>query len=371
MNRKQELIEKLVKNEITNQELVELLPLIDRTDFRTIVKRIFDINESEDINNSGADKGILGFLNRIGRNKKNRKFKRQLRKPGFREGKKVIVAEGDSWFEYPVFIKDIIDWIIDKTNYPVYSLAYGGDWIANILYEEQYINELSLYQPEVFLISGGGNDIVGGSRLAKLVDKRSMVNTTLTPTDQQLIADLQNKSGYTAIQAKRIAIGYKFLNKDFYALLNLFRILYSLLFRNIELSGKFSDMKIITQGYDFGIPSNNKNIFKNPLRLLFGNGKWMYEPLVMKGIVESEDQRSVVAAIIFEFNEMLIQIGRLFQNVYHIDSRGLLQDHEWADELHAFSRAYERIADKYIACINSQAGGTKALFVNTTVSAFK
>ncbi len=366
---KQTLIDKLVRNQITEAELDELIPLIDRSDFRIIIKRIFDLNENEAINESSADAGLLGWLNRIGRRKKNRKFKKQLRKPDFRTGKKVIVAEGDSWFEYPLFITDIIDWIIKKTNYPVYSLAYGGDWIANILYEEQYIDELTLYQPEVFLISGGGNDLVGGSRLAKMVDKRSVVDTTFTPADHQLLADLQSRSGYTEVQARRIVVGFKFLNKDFHALINLFRILYSLLFRNIELSGKFNDMIIITQGYDFPIPSNNKSFFK-PLRWAFGNGRWLHDPLIMKGISDREEQRSVVAAMIFEFNEMLIATGRKFQRVYHIDSRGLLADTDWADELHARSRAFERIADKYIACIQN-AQGQKAQFVNAQIKSFR
>lgn len=367
--RKQALIEKLVRNQITPAELEELIPLIDRTDFRIIIKRIFDLNENEDINESGADEGLLGWLNKVGRRKKNRKFKKQLRKPDFRVNKKVIVAEGDSWFEYPLFIKDILDWIIKKTNYPVYSLAYGGDWIANILYEAQYIEELTLYQPEVFLISGGGNDLVGGGRLAKMVNKRSLVDVTLTPTDQQLLGELQNRCGYTEVQARRIVVGFKFLNKDFHALINLFRILYSLLFRNIELSGKFNDMMIVTQGYDFPIPSNNKSIGK-PLRWAFGNGRWLYHPLIMKGITDGEEQRSVVAAMIFEFNEMLIATGRKFQRVYHIDSRGLLKDEEWADELHARSRAFERIADRYIACIQGMPP-QKAQFVNEQIKSFQ
>lgn len=359
---KEELIDKLCHGEISGDELDSLMELIDKHDFRNIIKRIFDINESDIINHSSADRGITGFLNRSGKRLKNRRFNRMKKKRSFRVGKKIILAEGDSWFEYPWFIRDVIDWLLKLAKYPVYSLAFGGDWIANILYEGEYIDELSLYQPEIFLISGGGNDIVGGQRLAKLVHKRSQVDTSLSPENQSVIESLQ-KDGYTGIQAKRIVVGNKFMNKDFVALINLFRIMYSLVFQRIELSGKFSDIRIITQGYDFAIPSRNRNPFVFPLRLLMGNGKWLYYPLLLKGITDPEEQRCVVAALIFEFNEMLIAVGKRRKQVYHIDSRGALEDHEWADELHPNGEAFRRISRTFLKCIESTDPGKKVFRV--------
>ncbi len=355
---KEDLINRLCRGEISADELDSLMELIDKHDFRRIIKRIFDINEGDVINHSSADRGMAGFLNRSGKRLKNRKFNRMKRKKSFRKGGKIILAEGDSWFEYPWFIRDLVDWLLKLTPYPVYSLAFGGDWVANILYEGEYIDELSLYQPEVFLISGGGNDIVGEQRLAKLVHKRSQVDPSLLPEDETLIGELVEE-GYSHSQAKRIAVGRKFINKDFTALVNLFRIMYSLVFRGIELSGKFPDMKIITQGYDFAIPSCNRNPFVFPLRLLMGNGKWLYYPLLLKGITEPEEQRSVVAALIYEFNEMLIDVGKERKQVSHIDSRGALEDNEWADELHPNGKAFKRIACTFLECINSTDPGKK------------
>ncbi len=362
---KEELIDKLCRGDISAEELESLMDLIDKHDFRCIIKRIFDINEGDVINHSSADRGITGSLNRSGKRLKNRRFNRMKRKQSFRTGKKIILAEGDSWFEYPWFIRDVVDWLLKLTSYPVYSLAFGGDWVANILYEGEYIDELSLYQPEVFLISGGGNDIVGEQRLAKLVHKRSQVNSTLLPEDETRISEMQQE-GYTNIQAKRIVAGGKFMNKDFTALINLFRIMYSLVFRGIELSGKFPDMKIITQGYDFAIPSCNRNPFVFPLRLLMGNGKWLYYPLLLKGITEKEEQRSVVAALIHEFNEMLIDVGKGRKQVYHVDSRGALDDHEWADELHPNGKAFRRIARTFMECIESTDPEKKVFKVKET-----
>ena len=36
----------------------------------------------------------------------------------------------------------------------------------------EYVEELSLLHPDVFLISGGGNDLVGSKRLAAIVDPK-------------------------------------------------------------------------------------------------------------------------------------------------------------------------------------------------------
>ncbi|TAL67847.1 MAG: hypothetical protein EPN82_13055 [Bacteroidetes bacterium] len=366
---KEQLIDKMLRNEISPDELSKLLSSIDKTDFRKIIKRIFDINESDVVNKSGSEQGLLGFLNGIDRNRKNKKFIKAKKKKDWRKNRKVIIAEGDSWFEYPIIIKDILDWLIKmKDNksrdylYNVCTVASGGDWIANILYEEQYIEEISLYEPEAFLISGGGNDLVGESRISKLVKKRAEVDTSLTIADRDIVNEII-VSGFTHKQAERIQIGRKFLNKEFYSLLNLFRIQYSLVFKSIELSGKFSNMKIITQGYDFAIPSNNRNIFINPLRWLMHNGQWLYYPLLNKGISDSEEQRCVIAAMIHEHNELLIDIGKPLNNVYHIDSRGALKDEDWADELHAYSKGFKRIAEVYSKCINSIATSDKVIKV--------
>lgn len=356
---KEHLIKKILSNEISTAELSRLLSKIDKTDFRKIIKRIFDINESDIIIKSESEQGFLGFFNSIDRNKKNKKFMKAKRKKDWRKNRKVIIAEGDSWFEYPIFIKDILDWLIKMKDiqskdylYNVYTVASGGDWIANILYEEQYIEEISLYEPEAFLISGGGNDLVGESRISKLVKKRSAIDGEIIKNYISII-DTLKKYDRNKLQNVRIELGRMFLNKEFYSLLNLFRIQYSLVFKSIELSGKFPDMKIITQGYDFAIPSNNRNIFINPLRYLMHNGQWLYYPLLNKGISDSEEQRCVIAAMIHEYNELLIDIGKPLENVYHIDSRGALQDEEWADELHAYSKGFKRIAEAYSECINS------------------
>jgi hypothetical protein len=350
--RNEELIEKLLKGELSVSEIKELeavFDLVETFNFRPLIRRIFDLNEGPVQNNSTASFGIFGWLNKRGRKRKNRKF-RKLVKKGTLD--KIIVAEGDSWFEFPLFIRDIIDWIIQSNRYAVYSIASGGDWIGNILYSGEYISELSIYLPDAFLISGGGNDLVGGNRLAILIRRRKDIKLDLKPSDKILL-DFLASSGETTVNSKRIIIGRKFLNKDFWALLNAIRFQYYLIFKSIRSANKLDHMKIITQGYDYPVPSSNKNIFRNPLRIFIGNGQWLDTPMKIRGVVDQEEKNSIITAMIYEFNMMMIDVGKKFSDTYHIDCRGVAQENDWADELHLKSKQYRMIAEKYVECIES------------------
>ncbi|GAB2622693.1 hypothetical protein GCM10027035_18130 [Emticicia sediminis] len=233
-----------------------------------------------------------------------------------------------------------------------------------MIYEDQYITELSRYSPEVFLISGGGNDLVGESRIATLVKKRTEVKIRDSKIREHEKNYIHNLYGYDSDTCNRIVLGRDFLSDDFWALLNIFLFQYYILFKSIEKAGKFSNMKIITQGYDFAIPSNNKNIFQNPLRLLFGNGKWLHKPLNTKGIYDSVEQRSVIASMLYEFSEMLIYVGSKFDNVFHIDCRGIASDKDWRDELHLKGNVYKKIAQMYEECIESDNKEKKVYRIN-------
>lgn len=131
---------------------------------------MFDQNEKSLLEASDATTGSIGGANRLSTKKRRAVFKHKINNGFRKDGNKIILAEGDSWFLFPFFIKDIVDHLIDKEDCAVYSMAYGGDWLTNIIYEGKYVEEVSLLSPDVFLISGGGNDLVGSYRIACMVD---------------------------------------------------------------------------------------------------------------------------------------------------------------------------------------------------------
>ncbi len=115
--------------------------------FADLARRIFDQNAIA--NESEAAKGLLGRFNRKEQKRRKARYLKKISR-GFRADPEniVILAEGDSWFQYPRLfgllepVKDIVDWLIEDKLYAVYSLAYGGDWLSNIFYLGEYIEIL-------------------------------------------------------------------------------------------------------------------------------------------------------------------------------------------------------------------------------------
>ena len=343
------LFETLLKNPLdfeANDGIRKILESeINFNDLRILIKRIYDINESQLKENSNANSGTLGILNRRSSHKRFKKFCSKIDKQTSGNKFFKIYAEGDSWFQFPVFIKDIIDWLNERKDFIIYSDAYGGDWITNILYEEQYIAGLSTYAPDIFLISGGGNDLLGNHRLSIMVDtNRNCVKYRNTDQINSNIISIGEK--------KMILRSQDFITKEFYALLIVFKLQYSLLFN--KLYYKFSKHKniiCITQGYDYAIPSHKLrfNSFIQPfLNKFLDSGNWLFTPFMIKGIIDSELQKAIAFTMIYEFNEMLISLSENYSNVFHVDCRGVAtNDKHWFDELHLVKKRYKIVAKAY------------------------
>jgi hypothetical protein len=86
-----------------------------------------------------------------------------------------IVAEGDSWFEYPC-AKDLLEWLGEK--YAVLSLAKAGDKWQDVKSQEPMkyddgtscglFHNIQSEQPQIVLLSVGGNEVLG--EIEKYVD---------------------------------------------------------------------------------------------------------------------------------------------------------------------------------------------------------
>lgn len=86
----------------------------------------------------------------------------------------VVVAEGDSWFDYTPGL-DILDFLKGDYGYRIHKFASGGDTIVNMAWgtgirrnfaeiPPQFtvtMQSIRKHQPRFLLLSGGGNDIAG------------------------------------------------------------------------------------------------------------------------------------------------------------------------------------------------------------------
>lgn len=376
---KQYHIENLLDNRTDKEGLEYLRHCILATDLSDIIQRIYDLNEKYILELSAVE-GILRRLNDIKNARRNRQFLKKIKnefRNTSRPQNKIILAEGDSWFNYPVILTDIVDRIAMEKDFAVYSLASGGDWLLNMLTGRQYVEELSVLHPDVFLISGGGNDLVGSSRLAAMLAPQGCDEYQHNSWAQNLIAKAKNRDRYLLLDEEKFNDGVCYLSRDFFAVLMFFHLQYYYLISNILKQPKFEGVRVLTQGYDYAIPSFSKGGW-NPLfwyrrfiRLFFGHGVWLKTPMLMRGITDTGRQQRIMYAIIFLFNEMMIEMGTLLNGehgseaVFHIDSRGSVTENGWADELHPLPQHFMRTAEVFIQCIN----GAPATFGHTFVVA--
>lgn len=367
----------------TAAEKAVLLPVLlrvlnDEPDVaKEVFRRIFDVNQIP--NKSGADAGLSGKLNRAEREHRERRYLDAVRS-GRCAHRPIVVAEGDSWFQFPgftllrlfnkrlhvEFVSEIIDHLIASNRYCVRSLAAGGDWLSNMLRTEDYIEPLSQIEPDVFLFSGGGNDLLGEGRVANMVrhKRRLQEPEEFSRRCEELV---QIRCGATAVQRgsfdhEAYALGAKFLSKDFVSFMNLALIQYHLFFTNLTHS-KLKTMAIVTQGYDHVVPTRKSTApwyaRRRWINNAMGSGKWLWLPLEQKRL-DDREKRAALYAMITEFNELLIALAtsRKFPRLYHVDLRGTARSsRDWYDEIHLTSEAFKRAAGVFERCIDHAVSG--------------
>ncbi len=293
----QELVNKVLDLEVSDEEIAKYFVLDDEQSkaFQPHVKP-----NPELVQDNGLEGAfLLNTFNGLARARRNRRYRRRIKNwTGVK-----IVAEGDSWFQYPLILKDTIDQLcdLDQFEYAIYGLSEAGDLLSNIVKEDEITEAIENENPDVFLISGGGNDMVGNGRMATLVHEFAANRKPENyPNDKfdQFLGELEN----------------------------LYRGLFTRLLANRP------HLKILCHGYDNAIPAD---------------GTWLGKPLETRGINDKVLQRQIVAEMIGRFNDRLIEIVADFQgSVYHVDCQKLIgTKSKWHDELHPKNPGYLKVAE--------------------------
>ncbi len=242
---------------------------------------------------------LIGIFNSGSRRKRKKRYRKKIESgwDGVR-----IVSEGDSWFQYPYKLKDIVDHLFD--DYAIYSLGAAGDLLKDMIQEDEIDAAIASEHPQIVMLSGGGNDMVGDRRLA----------TMLNPGEDQVPSDAPNQKFEAFLDE---IDGY---------------------YRNLltRFHDKYPDLKFIVHGYERAIPDN---------------GKWLGKPMNSIRIETPVFQREIVAHLINLFNERMEKIEQDFSGVaFFADCRGSVADDQWHDELHPSNEGYwsasRRFAEK-------------------------
>lgn len=258
-------------------------------------------------NRSNAREGIMGMLNKKRQKERQEEYGKRV-SSGADNGKIRIVSEGDSWFNYPTKMKETIDHIFD--DFSIFSVGYAGDWLANIYKEQEYMQAIRLYKPDAFLISGGGNDLVGGKRMLEILN--------------------EYEDGHT--------IGNLIKEDVFNSILEDFRVIYLEIFTQVKTENP--DIKIVCHGYDYPYMEGKDKV-------------WFGKPFKEKGIENTQLQNEIGEYLIDRFNEMISRVAASFDEVYYISHVGQVPRNQWKDELHPNEEGFKVVASNFRNKVNN------------------
>ncbi len=259
---------------------------------------------------------------------------------GSRRHAGTLIAEGDSWFDYP--FNDVLSMLEDEHGFEVESVAHRGDTLESMAFAPSQSD--MLYRlihrarsrrtfPRAILLSGGGNDIAG-EEFSYLLNHASSPHSGLNARIADGLIHERLRDALVVLIAATTRVCEDLLGRP---------------------------VPILVHGYDYAIPDGRG--------FLSGFGKlpgpWLGPGFEAKGFPESKTmdrRREIVRLLIDEHNLMLASLRDVedFGHVTHIDLRGVLSAHAdywnwWSNELHPTKKGFRAVAVRFNESIDRAA----------------
>jgi hypothetical protein len=227
-----------------------------------------------------------------------------------------FVAEGDSWFEFPILLKDIIAWLEDE--YAIFTVSEAGDTLTNMkLGIQDLINLIGRERSHGFLLSGGGNDFLEPTKLTRLL---RVFNPNFQTAQDYLIMHRFNES------LAQIIADYRFFFD--------------------ALTAEFATLKLFCHGYDWVVPQFS------------GTYLW---PVMEEREIPVALRPKITKLIVNFFNDALKQLAaeeRYGGRVVYVDCRGRVGNAaSWFDEIHPRNAGFGRVAGRFRRAFNDAFAG--------------
>jgi lysophospholipase L1-like esterase len=251
----------------------------------------------------------------------------------------LLVAEGDSWFDYPFF--DVVEELEEGFGYEVESVAHKGDTLEEMTYDPNQLDKLARKlaklkearrTPLAVLLSAGGNDIAGEDFAVLLNHRRS----GLSALNAQVVEGLVGE---------RLRV----------ALLQLLGAVTHLCERTFG-----APLPIVLHGYDYPVPDGRG--YLGGFWVL--PGPWLEPGFRRKGFTDLQERCDVMVALIDRYNRVLAGLagGPGLAHVRHVDLRGTLSNalagaaykKSWGDELHPTERGFRAVAERFHRALRSR-----------------
>ncbi len=242
-----------------------------------------------------------------------------------------LVAEGDSWFDYP--FNDVLSGL-DDLGFDVESVAHKGDTIEEMAFASGQLIKFgrlldkvlrSGVRPRAILLSGGGNDIAG-KEFAVLLNHAASGKLGLNQAIMQGVIDERLRDAYTTVLYGVTQVCEKVIG---------------------------SKLPIIVHGYDYPIP-DGRGVLGGLL-----SGPWLMPGFQQKGYADLEQNKLICKTLIDRFNAMLKGLADKtpFAHVKYLDLRSTLRwdansyKKDWANELHPSEDGFAKVVQKFAAAI--------------------
>ncbi len=248
----------------------------------------------------------------------------------------VLIAEGDSWFDYP--FQDVLESLEDNQGFSIESVAHKGDNLEDMAFDERQLDRLSRafakvaerigggVVPKAVLLSGGGNDIAGDEFAVLLNHARSAA-----PGPNAKVVDGVIEERLRDAMSSLIGTVQKL---------------------SVENFGQ--EVPVVVHGYGHAVPDGRG--YLGGAWIL--PGPWLDSGFRRKGYDKDlpgvfQQNKAVVGELIDHFNSMLetlaSQLKAAGKDVRYVDLRPLLSSgddyrKDWANELHPTRPAFDKVA---------------------------
>ncbi len=278
----------------------------------------------------GLSPQVLGSANDFSRWRRRHIFKKR-RELGDRSP--ILIAEGDSWFHFPIFLRDVVLQL--SADHLVWPLGAAGGTLDRMVFGRtgeqtpDFLNALGEWGDvaQAFLFSGGGNDL-----LCEEPDGASPLMKFIRP----------HESGRSA--------EWHLDTPEFHRRLVFYEAAYRHLV--VEVGAQRPNLPIIVHAYDYARPCPfDLNDHRRP--------HWMARDRFFGSIfphlkiLDRRLQAAILRCVIDAMNGVQRKLaggnvaGGVFSQVFHVDLRGVLAFDEWADELHPTSAGYAKLSHRF------------------------
>jgi len=273
--------------------------------------------------------GLLGSANDFCRWRRRLHFKKR-HAAGDRSP--MLLAEGDSWFHFPLFLRDVVLQL--SADHLVWPLGAAGETLQNMVFgrpgetEPAYLRALGEWgaQARAFLFSGGGNDLIGeepngAPAIAQFVRAYEPRRSAVWHID-------------TAEFARRI-------------------VLYEASFRHMitEIATRLPNLPIVIHAYDYVLPCPFDGRDRRRPHWM-ARDRFFGAVFPRLGIVVGL-QAAILRKVVDAMNAVQRKLaggnvaGGSFAQVFHVDLRGALGFADWADELHPTNAGYAKVSERF------------------------